>query len=156
MSNMDIFMKSALAEAYKAYEKNEVPVGAVIVMDGKIIAKAYNLRENKNSALAHAEILCIEKACKRLKSWRLDGATMYVTLEPCAMCAGAIIQSRIKNVVIGAIDKKNGCIVSIANMFDLNTTHKVKYEIIEELECSRILSDFFKELRKKKKQILYK
>ena len=117
-------MKEAYKEAKKAYKKLEVPVGAVVVKDGKIIARAHNLRENKNSSLAHAEILCIEKACKKLNSWRLDGAEMYVTLEPCSMCAGAIIQSRIKNVYIGAKDSKNGCVGSITNMFELKTTHK--------------------------------
>lgn len=142
-------MKEAYKEAKKAYKKLEVPVGAVLVKDGKIIARAHNLRENKNSSLAHAEILCIEKACKKLNSWRLDGAEMYVTLEPCSMCAGAIIQSRIKNVYIGAKDSKNGCVGSITNMFELKTTHKVEYKYMENCEsCSEIISDFFKDLRK--------
>lgn len=149
---MDKFMNAALKEAKKAYLKNEVPIGAVIVKDGKIIARAHNLREQKQSSLYHAEILAIKKACKKLKSWRLDGLEMYVTLEPCLMCAGAITQSRIKKVIIGAMDKKNGCIGSIANVLDINTTHKVEYEYDLQDECSTIISDFFKELRRIKKE----
>lgn len=148
---MNKFMKIALNEAKKAYLKKEVPVGAVIVMDDIVIAKAHNLREHKNTCLAHAEILAIEKACKKLNSWRLDRCTMYVTLEPCMMCAGAITQSRISKVVIGAMDEKNGVVQSIANVFDIKTTHKVEYEIQKEAECSNILSDFFKELRNDRK-----
>ncbi len=149
---MKDFMEMAYYEAKKAFKKLEVPVGAIIVKDGEIIAKAHNLREKKNSALAHAEILCIEKACKKLNSWRLDGCEMYVTLEPCAMCSGAIIQSRIKKVYFAALDPKNGCVVSKGNILDFNTTHKVEYEYLENYSyCSTILSDFFKELRKIKK-----
>lgn len=146
------YMNLALKEAKKAYKKLEVPIGAVIVKDGKIIAKAHNLREKKQSSLAHAEILAIKKACEKLESWRLDGAELYVTLEPCAMCAGAITQARIKKVYFGAKDEKNGCVGSIANIFDdIKTTHKVEYEYIENKECSDILSNFFKELRTIKK-----
>ncbi len=146
---MNRFMKLALNEAKKAYKKDEVPVGAIIVKGDEIIAKAYNLREKKQSALSHAEIMCIDKACKKLNSWRLDGCEMYVTLEPCAMCAGAITQSRIKKVYIGAMDYKNGCVGSIANIFsDINSTHKVEYEYMLYPECSDILKDFFRELRK--------
>lgn len=146
------YMNLALNEAKKAYKKLEVPIGAVIVKDGKIIAKAHNLREKKQSSLAHAEILAIKKACEKLESWRLDGAELYVTLEPCAMCAGAITQARIKKVYFGAKDEKNGCVGSIANIFDdIKTTHKVEYEYIENKECSDILSNFFKELRAIKK-----
>lgn len=145
-------MNLALKEAKKAYKKLEVPIGAVIVKDGKIIARAHNLREKKQSSLAHAEILAIKKACEKLESWRLDGAELYVTLEPCAMCAGAITQARIKKVYFGAKDEKNGCVGSIANIFDdIKTTHKVEYEYIENKECSDILSNFFKELRAIKK-----
>jgi len=144
------FMTIALNEAKKAYKKREVPVGAVIVRNDIVISKAYNLREHKNTCLAHAEILAIEKACKKLNSWRLDGCTMYVTLEPCLMCAGAITQSRIEKVVIGAMDEKNGVVESIANVFDIETTTKVEYEIQKEEECSKILSNFFKELRNNK------
>ncbi len=148
---MNKFMMAALNEAKKAYSKREVPVGAIIVKDDVIIAKAHNLREHKNTSLAHAEILAIEKACKKLKSWRLDGCIMYVTLEPCLMCAGAITQSRIKKVVIGALDEKNGVIESIANVFDIKTTTKVDYEIENTEECSKIISTFFRELRNDKK-----
>ena len=145
------FMKEALKEAKKAYVKEEVPVGAIIVKDDKIIARAHNLREKENLSLAHAEILCIKKACKKLNSWRLDGCDMYVTLEPCAMCAGALTQSRIHKVYIGAKDSKNGCVGSISNILDIKTTHKVEYEYIDHCEeCSDILSNFFKELRKRK------
>lgn len=146
------YMNLALKEAKKAYKKLEVPIGAVIVKDGKIIARAHNLREKKQSSLAHAEILAIKEACEKLESWRLDGAELYVTLEPCAMCAGAITQARIKKVYFGAKDEKNGCVGSIANIFDdIKTTHKVEYEYIENKECSDILSNFFKELRAIKK-----
>jgi len=144
---MNKFMAIALSEAKKAYLKKEVPVGAVIVKDDIVIAKAHNLREYKKTSLAHAEILAIAKACKKLNSWRLDGCTMYVTLEPCLMCAGAITQSRINKVIIGAMDQKNGVVESIANVFDIKTTTKVEYEIQKEQQCSKILSNFFKELR---------
>ena len=144
-------MDKALIEAKKAYNKFEVPIGAVIVKDGKIIARAHNLREKNNLATSHAEILCIEKACKKLKSWRLDGCDMYVTLEPCLMCSGAITQARINKVYIGAKDMKNGCVLSIASVFDdINTTHKVGYEYKDDKRCSDILTEFFKELRKNK------
>jgi len=143
-------MTVALNEAKKAYTKREVPVGAVIVKGDVIISKAHNLREHKNTSLAHAEILAIEKACKKLNSWRLDDCIMYVTLEPCMMCAGAITQSRIQKVVIGAMDEKNGVVESIARVFDIKTTTKVEYEIQKEEECSKILSAFFKELRNDK------
>ncbi len=148
---MNKYMEEALKEAKKAYDKDEVPVGAVIVKDDKIIARAHNLREKKNIFLAHAEILCLEKACKKLNSWRLDGCEMYVTLEPCAMCAGALTQSRIKKIYIGAKDEKNGCVGSIGNILDINTTHKVEYEYLQNTQkCSNILSEFFKQLRIKK------
>lgn len=149
---MNNYMKIALNEAKKAYLKYEVPVGAIIVKDGIVIAKAHNLREKKNTALAHAEILCINKACKKLNSWRLDGCEMYVTLEPCLMCAGAITQSRISKVIIGAMDEKNGCVGSKANVLDIDVTSKVEYEYILEEECSNILKDFFKKLRENKKR----
>lgn len=146
------FLEIALKEAKKAYAKLEAPIGAVIVKDGEIIAKAHNLREKEQSALAHAEILAIKKACKKLNSWRLDGCEMYVTLEPCAMCAGAITQARISKVYFGARDEKNGCVGSIANIFeDVPTTHRVEHEYIQNKECSKILSKFFKELRMMKK-----
>ncbi len=149
---MNKFMKEALKEAKKAYEKLEVPVGAVIVKDGKIVARAHNLRESKNSSLAHAEILCIKKACKKFNTWRLEGMQMYVTLEPCPMCAGALIQSRIDKVYYGAKDSKNGAINSVCQVLDEKFTHKVEYEYLENSpECSSIITEFFKELRQMKK-----
>ena len=147
------FMKQAIKEAKKAYKKEEVPVGAVIVKDGEIIARAYNLKESKNDTTCHAEILAIKKASKKLNAWRLSECEMYVTLEPCAMCAGALIQSRIKKVYIGARDYKTGACGSVLNLLeDYTFNHKVECErgILQE-QCEKILQDFFKELRKKKK-----
>lgn len=144
---MNKYMKLAYKEATKAYAIKEVPVGAIIIKDNKVISKAYNLRETKNLSIAHAEILAINKACKKLNSWRLDDCTMYVTLEPCMMCAGAISQSRIKTVYIGALDAKNGAVKSIMDINNVNTTHKVEYIFEKEDDCEKILKDFFKELR---------
>lgn len=134
---MDKYLKEALKEAKKAYEKDEVPVGAIIVKEDKIIARAHNLRETKNNALAHAEIMCINKACKKLGTWRLEGCKMYITLEPCQMCLGAIKQARINEVYVGALDDKNG------QPLEDNVIY------IENKECSNILTQFFKELRNK-------
>lgn len=148
------YMKLALKEAKKAYEKEEVPIGAIIVKDDKVIARAHNLRETSKQSIAHAEILAIQKACKKLDAWRLEECDMYVTLEPCSMCAGAIINSRIKNLYIGAMDPKSGAVGSKLNLLeDYKFNHEVNFEtgILNE-ECSTILSDFFKELRKKKKK----
>ncbi len=144
------FMKEALKEAKKAYEKLEVPVGCVIVKDGKIISRAYNLKETKYDTTKHAEILAIQKASKKLKSWRLIDCEMYVTLEPCSMCAGAIINSRIKKVYIGSMDKKTGACGSVFNIFaDYKFNHKVELETgILQGECENILKNFFKDLRK--------
>ena len=141
-------MELAYKEALKAYEKEEIPVGCVIVKDGLVIAKAHNLRETKNLVLAHAEILAITKANKKLNSWRLDDCDMYITLEPCPMCLGAIIQARIKNLYFGAYDKKTGALGSVFNMCDFKFNHELKYEggILEE-KCSKIITDFFKTLR---------
>ncbi|HEY8364177.1 MAG TPA: tRNA adenosine(34) deaminase TadA [Haloplasmataceae bacterium] len=154
MSELDIFfMQEAIKEAQKAFLLGEVPVGAVIVKDNEIIARSFNMRETTQNAIKHAEILAIEKACDYLKSWRLIDCDLYVTLEPCAMCAGAILLSRIRKVVFGAKDPKFGSIVSITNILDIEKyNHKVHYEygILEE-ECSRILKDFFVTLRKAKK-----
>ena len=149
----EYFMKEALKEAEKAYEKLEVPVGAIIVKDGKIIARAYNQKESKTDTTKHAEILAIQKASKKLKSWRLIDCEMYVTLEPCTMCAGAIIHSRIKKVYIGAMDEKTGAVGSVFNLLeDYTFNHKVEYEkgVLQD-ECESILKEFFKELRKIKK-----
>lgn len=134
---MDKYLKEALKEAQKAYKNLEVPVGAVIVKEDKIIARAHNLRETKNNALAHAEIICINKACKKLGTWRLEDCKMYITLAPCQMCMGAIKQARINEVYIGALDDKN----------NEQLEDNVKY--IENKECSEILTQFFKELRNK-------
>ena len=146
-------MKEALKEAKKAYKKFEVPVGAVIVKNGEIIARAHNLKETKNDTTKHAEILAIQKASKKTNAWRLEECEMYVTLEPCTMCAGAIINSRIKKVHIGTMDQKTGACGSVLNLFeDYKFNHKVEYEIgIMKEECEKILKDFFKELRKIKK-----
>lgn len=153
--NNDIkYMKAALKEAKKAADKKEVPVGAVIVKDDKIIARAHNLKELKMDTTKHAEILAIQKASKKLKTWRLTGCTMYVTLEPCVMCTGALIQSRIDKVVIGAMDEKTGACGSVLNiLLDYKFNHVVELEkgILEE-ECSNILQQFFKELRERNKK----
>lgn len=142
---MDKFMKAALKEAQKAYDKGEVPVGCVLVKDGKIIARGHNLRETKENALAHAEIVAINKACKKIGFWRLDDVKLYVTLEPCPMCSGAIIQARIPQVVYGALDKRNG------SSFLFNRyPHQVEYLYQETPECSEILTKFFRELRERK------
>ena len=146
-------MKQALKEAEKAYKKLEVPVGAIIVKEGKIISRAHNQKETKTDTTKHAEILAIQKASKKLKSWRLNDCEMYVTLEPCTMCAGAIINSRIKKVYIGTMDEKTGAVGSVLNIFkDYKFNHTVESEngIMAE-ECEEILKRFFKELRKIKK-----
>lgn len=149
----EYYMRQALKEAKKAYKKLEVPVGAIIVKDGKIIARAYNQKEEKKDTTKHAEILAIQKASKKLQSWRLIDCEMYITLEPCSMCAGAIINSRIKKVYIGTMDEKTGAAGSVFNLFnDYTFNHKVEIEtgILKE-ECENILKSFFKELRKIKK-----
>lgn len=147
------FMEEALIEARKAYKKEEVPVGAIIVKEGKIIARAHNQKEGKKDTLKHAEMIAIEKAEKKIKSWRLSDCEMYVTLEPCSMCAGALIQSRIKKVYIGTMDAKTGACGSVLNLLqDYPFNHKVEIETgILAGKCEKILQDFFKELRKKKK-----
>ena len=150
LQEQEKFMKEALKEAKKAYEKLEVPVGAVIVKNGKIIARAHNQKETKFDTTKHAEILAIQKASKKLKSWRLLDCDMYVTLEPCSMCAGAIINSRIRKVYIGSNDEKTGAVGSVLNLFtDYKFNHNVQFEKgILDNECKKILQDFFKALRK--------
>ena len=146
------FMKIALEEAYKALSTYEVPIGAVIVHKGEIIGKGYNKKESLKNPLGHAEIFAIKEASKNLKNWRLIDCTLYVTLEPCPMCAGAIINSRIDRVVIGAKDLKMGCCGSVINLLDNpNFNHRpiVEFGILEE-ECSNLISNFFKEIRDKK------
>ena len=147
------FMQVALKEAKKAYKKLEIPVGALIVKNGEIIAKAHNIKEEKKDTTKHAEIIAIQKASKKLESWRLNDCELYVTLEPCPMCAGAIIQSRIKKVYIGTLDEKTGACGSVLNLFkDYKFNHNVEVEYgILKNECEEILKKFFKELRELKK-----
>ena len=147
------FMREAIKEAKKAYKKLEVPVGAVIVKNGEIIARAHNLKETNLDTTKHAEILAIQRASKKLQSWRLIDCEMYVTLEPCSMCAGALINSRMKKVYIGALDKKTGAAGSVLNLFeDYTFNHKVEIERgIMSDECEKLLKDFFKHLREIKK-----
>lgn len=154
INNKEKFMKEALKQAKKAYDKLEVPVGAIIVKDGKVIAKAYNQKECKNDTTNHAEILAIKKASKKLNSWRLIDCDMYVTLEPCSMCAGALIQSRIRKVYIGALDEKTGACGSVLNLLeDYKFNHKVEIETgVLKDECENLLKDFFKTLRNLKKK----
>ncbi len=150
----EFFMREAIAEANKAKEAGEVPIGAVIVKDGEIISRAHNLRETEQLSIAHAEVLAIEEACRRTGSWRLEEAELYVTLEPCPMCAGAIIQSRIKRVIYGAADPKGGCAGTFMNLLQderFNHQCELTTAVLEE-ECGRLLSDFFREIREKKKR----
>ena len=143
-------MHQALLEAKKAAALGEIPVGAVIVRDEQVIARAHNRRELDQDAMAHAEVLCIQQACRVLNSWRLSGCTLYVTLEPCPMCSGAIINSRLDRVVYGAKDDKAGCAGSVADLFVMpfNHTPVIRSGILEE-ECAVVLSEFFETLRKK-------
>lgn len=149
---MNKFMFAAIREAQKAEIKDEVPIGTVVVVDGKIVARAHNLTEKTQLATAHAEILAINKACKKLKSWRLDTAEIYVTVEPCAMCAGAIANARIKKVYFGAYEKKSGCACSKHEILtDNGMNHTTEYEGgILETECSEMLKDYFRSKRVKK------
>ena len=144
------WMHQALLEAKKAAALGEIPVGAVIVRDEQVIARAHNRRELDQDAMAHAEVLCIQQACRVLNSWRLSGCTLYVTLEPCPMCSGAIINSRLDRVVYGAKDDKAGCAGSVADLFVMpfNHTPVIRSGILEE-ECAAVLSEFFETLRKK-------
>lgn len=146
------FMKQAIKQAKKAYAIGEVPIGCVIVHDGKVIGRGYNRRTIDKNTLAHAEIQAIRKACKKMNDWRLEECTMYVTLEPCQMCSGAIVQSRMTKVVIGCMNPKAGCAGSILNLLQMEEfNHQVEITkgVLEE-ECSTMLSTFFKELRIKK------
>ena len=154
MYNDQHFMKIAIEEARKAEKIGEVPIGAVIVIDGKVVSTAFNLREKDQRSIAHAEILAIDKACNVLGTWRLEEATLYVTLEPCPMCAGAIVLSRIKRVVYGAADPKGGCAGTLMNLLqEQRFNHQVEItKGVEEDVCSSLLSAFFKELRERKKK----
>ncbi len=147
-------MREAIRQAKKAGKLDEVPIGCVIVRDGKIIARGYNRRNTEKSTLAHAEIQAIRKASKVIGDWRLEDCTMYITLEPCQMCAGAIVQARIPKVVIGSRNPKAGCAGSILDLLHVPAfNHQVELEegVLQE-ECSEMLTSFFRELRKKKKQ----
>lgn len=148
------FMKEAIRQAKKAEAIGDVPIGCVIVSDGRIIARGYNKRNKNKTVLAHAELLAMSKACKKAGDWRLEDCTMYITLEPCQMCAGAIVQARIPRVVIGSMNPKAGCGGSILNLLQMkgfNHQVEVTRGVLEE-ECSEMLSAFFRKLRQKKKE----
>ena len=151
---MSKFMKAAIVQAKKAYALGEVPIGCVIVKDNQIIARGYNRRSIDHKTLAHAEMIAIKKACKKLGDWRLEDCTMYITLEPCPMCAGAIVQARIKNIVIGAMNAKAGCAGSILDLMHIQRfNHQVDTLLLDgeiHEECVELLKDFFRELRQKK------
>lgn len=154
LSTDEKFMKEALRQAKKAYKLEEAPIGCVIVHEGKIIARGYNRRNVDKSTLSHAEILAIRKAAKVMGDWRLEGCTMYVTLEPCQMCAGAIVQARLDRVVMGSRNAKAGCAGSVINLLQMEQfNHQVELteDVLRE-ECSALMSGFFRELREKKKR----
>ncbi len=154
LSEDEKFMRAAIREAKKAGAIGEVPIGCVIVRDGKIVGRGYNRRTTDHNVLAHAEITAIRKACKKAGDWRLEDCTLYVTLEPCPMCAGAIVQSRIPRVKMGAMNPKAGCAGSVLNILDepgFNHQAEAESGVLGE-ECSAMLSEFFRELRKKKKE----
>ena len=147
------FMREAIRQAKKAYALDEVPIGCVIVYEGKIIARGYNRRNTDKNTLSHAELIAIKKASRKLGDWRLEGCTMYITLEPCQMCAGAMVQARVTEAVIGSMNPKAGCAGSVLNILEMegfNHQVNVRRGVMEE-ECSRMLSGFFRELREKKK-----
>ncbi|WP_263297956.1 tRNA adenosine(34) deaminase TadA [Neobacillus bataviensis] len=150
----EFYMMEAMKEAKKAEELDEVPIGAVIVLDGKIIARAHNLRESEQKSIAHAELLAIDQACMELGTWRLEDTTLYVTLEPCPMCSGAIILSRVKRVVYGAADPKGGCAGTLMNLLeDERFNHRCEVtKGVLEAECGQLLSNFFRKIRERKKQ----
>lgn len=148
------FMKEAIRQAKKAEAIGDVPIGCVIVSDGRIIARGYNKRNRNKTVLAHAELLAMSKACKKAGDWRLEDCTIYITLEPCQMCAGAIVQARIPRVVIGSMNPKAGCggsILNLLQMKEFNHQVEVTRGVLEE-ECSEMLSAFFRKLRQKKKE----
>ena len=149
---MEKYMEIAIKQAEKAYKNGDVPVGAVIVKNNKIIAKGYNKKQKKHISTRHAEIEVIEKACKKLKSWYLDECEIYITMEPCLMCAGAILQSRIKKVIYGVENEKFGCVNSIEKVFDNNKfNHQIEIESgILKQEIEKMLKDFFKQMRNDK------
>ena len=150
----EVFMREAIGLAKKAYRLDETPIGCVIVRDGKIIGRGYNRRNRKKNALAHAELMAIRQACRRVGDWRLEDCVLYVTLEPCPMCAGAIVQARIPTVVMGCRNAKAGCAGSVLDIFHTDgLNHKVSLrEGVLSEECSMLMSSFFKELREKKRR----
>ncbi len=152
MTEDERFMAEAIRQAHKAYALEEVPIGCVIIYEGKIIARGYNRRNTEKNTLAHAELNAIRKASRKLGDWRLDGCTMYVTLEPCQMCAGAIVQSRIKRVVMGCRNSKAGCAGSVLNLLQVpQFNHQVEIEEgVLGQQCSDMLKEFFQELRRGK------
>ncbi|HIZ43165.1 MAG TPA: tRNA adenosine(34) deaminase TadA [Firmicutes bacterium] len=154
MADQEYYMKEAIKQARKAASIGEVPIGCVIVYEDKIIARGYNRRTTDKNTLAHAELQAIKKASRKLGDWRLEGCTMYVTLEPCQMCAGALVQARITEVVIGCMNPKAGCAGSILNLLEMpEFNHQVKVvRGVREEECSQILKDFFKDLRLRLKE----
>ena len=155
MTEQEKFMKEAIRQAKKAYLLEEVPIGCVIVHEGKIIARGYNRRNTDRNTLSHAELIAIRKAAKKLGDWRLEECTMYVTLEPCQMCAGAMMQARLTEAVIGCMNPKAGCAGSVLNILEMDGfNHKVQVtrDVLEE-ECSQMMSQFFRELREKKKAV---
>ncbi|MBU5258311.1 tRNA adenosine(34) deaminase TadA [Bacillus pumilus] len=154
MTRDEQFMQEAISEALKAEQIGEVPIGAIIVVDDQIVSRAHNLRETEQRSIAHAELLAIDEACKTTGSWRLEDAVLYVTLEPCPMCAGAIVLSRVKKVVFGAYDPKGGCAGTLMNLLDderFNHQSEVIGGVLEN-ECGELLSQFFRNLRQRKKQ----
>lgn len=154
MTKDEQFMQEAISEALKAEQIGEVPIGAIIVVDDQIVSRAHNLRESEQRSIAHAELLAIDEACKATGSWRLEDAVLYVTLEPCPMCAGAIVLSRLKKVVFGAYDPKGGCAGTLMNLLDderFNHQSEVIGGVLEN-ECGELLSQFFRNLRQRKKQ----
>ncbi|PCK23782.1 tRNA-specific adenosine deaminase [Bacillus pumilus] len=154
MTKDEQFMQEAISEALKAEQIGEVPIGAVIVVGDQIVSRAHNLRESEQRSIAHAELLAIDEACKITGSWRLEEAVLYVTLEPCPMCAGAIVLSRVKKVVFGAYDPKGGCAGTLMNLLDderFNHQSEVIGGVLEK-ECGELLSQFFRKLRQRKKQ----
>jgi len=144
----ELFLEEAYSQALKAYSLDEVPIGAVVVINGEIVGRGFNRRITDSSATSHAEIVAIEDACKKVGKWRLDGATLYVTNEPCLMCAGAVMQSRISRVVFGSLNEKTGAVVSKFRVFDeKGLPFKVKYEYIEHKKSKEILKEFFEKKR---------
>lgn len=153
MTEDERYMRQAITQAKKALENDDVPIGCVIVRDGKVIARGYNRRNKDRQSLAHAELMAIKRASKIVGDWRLEDCKMYVTLEPCQMCSGAIVQARIPEVVIGCMNPKAGCAGSVINLLDMaGFNHRVKItKGILENECSKMLTDFFKKMRENKK-----